>query len=67
MTLQSTEERITHETSEANGVFLPWDLEMDSIITAHAQLLATMFDPDCDQDGDVDLDDFITFANSFTG
>ncbi len=57
----------TEDYDDGNGVFLPWDSEMDSIITAHAQRLATMFDHDFDQDGDVGLDDYVEFETCLLG
>ncbi|MHC4445567.1 MAG: glycoside hydrolase 5 family protein [Planctomycetota bacterium] len=56
----------TESYDDGNGVFLPWDTDMDAILTSHARMLADP-NPDLDWDGDVDGDDISSFQACMTG
>jgi hypothetical protein len=52
---------------DGNGVLLPQDAALDTIITTHAQRLAAMVNPDLDYDADVDSDDVAILRACQTG
>ncbi len=57
----------TASWDDGNGVLLPQDAALDAIITAHAQRLAGMVNPDLDYDGDVDAGDVAILRSCQTG
>ena len=57
----------TASWDDGNGIFLPSDAAMDSILTAHAQWLARLPNPDLNLDGNVDSTDLALFEACRTG
>ncbi len=57
----------TASYDDGNGVFLPSDVQLDTTLTDHARLLASLVLPDLDGDGDVDTNDLARFQACAAG
>ena len=57
----------TASWDDGNGIFLPQDAALDTIITDHAEFLATLVNPDLDFDRDVDAGDVEILRGCMTG